>query len=192
MSEIHMVKQALPERDQAVPVEQQGVFRKFDVRRVDGSDQPGGKHHGCEYFVLDVDHDPHAKASLAAYAQSCRLTHPDLSADMKSRYGLDEACDTPGQTVRCSPQGWVSFEERDPPADSALDEPTLFSPRSVLVTNNIKARNRMNQPSHVWWAMPYKEDDGTWVAFTDSSRKIEALTHWFDPLAAIQSSQGGE
>ena len=78
----------LPERDTTKPTEQQGVFRKFDVRRVDGSDQPGGKHHGCEYFVLDVDHDPHAKAALTAYAAVVEATHPVLAADMRERYGL--------------------------------------------------------------------------------------------------------
>lgn len=79
----------LPERDQTKPAEQQGVFRKFTVRRVDGSDALGGKHHGCEYFVLDVDHDAHAKAALAAYAESCKDTHPELSRDMAVRYRLE-------------------------------------------------------------------------------------------------------
>lgn len=34
-----------------------GLYGKFAVQRMDGSDQPGGKHHGCEYFVLDLSHD---------------------------------------------------------------------------------------------------------------------------------------
>ncbi|HZW25150.1 MAG TPA: hypothetical protein VFF26_06685 [Gallionella sp.] len=82
---------AFPERDTTRPAEDQGLFRKFDVRRVDGSDRPGGKHHGCEYFVLDVDHDPHAPAALLAYAQACAATHPHLSADLIRRYGLQVA-----------------------------------------------------------------------------------------------------
>lgn len=77
-----------PERDNSKPAEQQGVFRKFNVQRTDGSDQPGGKHHGCEYFVLDVAHDQHAKPALEAYAVACATTHPQLSADMRERYGL--------------------------------------------------------------------------------------------------------
>jgi len=77
-----------PERDNSKPAEQQGVFRKFNVQRTDGSDQPGGKHHGCEYFVLDVAHDQHAKQALEAYAVACATTHPQLSADMQERYGL--------------------------------------------------------------------------------------------------------
>jgi len=77
----------LPERDASIPAEQQGLFRKFDVRRVDGSDQPGGKHHGCTYFVLDLDHDPHARQALVAYAAACESTHPALSADLRTKWG---------------------------------------------------------------------------------------------------------
>lgn len=77
----------LPERDANVPAERQGLFRKFDVRRVDGSDQPGGKHHGCRYFVLDVDHDQHAHAALTAYAAACESSHPELAADLRSKWG---------------------------------------------------------------------------------------------------------
>ncbi|WP_336816822.1 hypothetical protein [Burkholderia gladioli] len=62
-----------------------GLYRKFDVRRLDGSSAPGGKHHGCEYFVLDLQHDAHAGAALAAYARSCSTTHPALSADLLAR-----------------------------------------------------------------------------------------------------------
>ena len=86
----------LPERDTTRPAERQGLFRKFDVRRTDGSDKPGGKHEGCEYFVLDVDHDRHAEAALAAYADSVEATHPDLARDMRNRYQLPSpAKDTP-------------------------------------------------------------------------------------------------
>lgn len=79
----------LPEHDPKLTNQAQGVYRKFDVRRTDGSDQPGGKHHGCEYFVLDVTHDPHAIAALTAYALACEKTHPLLAADLRDRYGLN-------------------------------------------------------------------------------------------------------
>jgi hypothetical protein len=78
---------AFPERDHTRPAEQQGLFRKFIVQRVDGGDRPGGKHHGCEYFVLDMDHDAHAPDALRAYAESCKDTHPQLSADLLNRFG---------------------------------------------------------------------------------------------------------
>lgn len=78
----------LPERDNTRPAEAQGLFRKFEVRRTDGSSDPGGKHEHCEYFVLDVDHDPYAAAALSAYAKACEGTHPDLARDLRARYGL--------------------------------------------------------------------------------------------------------
>lgn len=74
--------------------EQQGLFRKFDVRRTDGSSKPGGKHEHCEYFVLDVDHDPCARPALAAYAAAVESTHPVLATDMRDRYGLNAPDDT--------------------------------------------------------------------------------------------------
>jgi len=78
----------LPERDTSKPAEQQGLFRKFDVRRTDGSSEPGRKHHGCEYFVLDVYHDPAARAALKAYADAVEAPHPLLAADMRERYAI--------------------------------------------------------------------------------------------------------
>ncbi|WP_185734200.1 hypothetical protein [Burkholderia stagnalis] len=78
----------LTERDPRKTNADQGLYRKFDVRRVDGSDQAGGKHRDCEYFVLDVTNDQHARAALRAYATACAPTHPDLSADLVARYAL--------------------------------------------------------------------------------------------------------
>lgn len=57
---------------------------KFEVARTDGSSEPGGRHHGCRYFTLDLDHDPHAAAALSAYAASCQDSHPLLAADLRA------------------------------------------------------------------------------------------------------------
>ncbi|MEE8386155.1 MAG: hypothetical protein V3S01_09575 [Dehalococcoidia bacterium] len=65
-----------------------GVYLKYEVHRTDGSHEPGGKHYGCRYFVLDVDCDPHAVAALRAYADSCAAEYPRLSLDVK-RMALD-------------------------------------------------------------------------------------------------------
>lgn len=62
---------------------------KYRVQRVDGTDWPGGKHHGCRYFVLDVDHDEHAKAALHAYAHACRKLRPNLADDLLRLIGLE-------------------------------------------------------------------------------------------------------
>lgn len=61
---------------------QQGLYEKFTVQRTDGSSQPGGKHAGCHYFVLDMTHDQHALPALAAYAKSCADDYPQLAIDL--------------------------------------------------------------------------------------------------------------
>ena len=78
-------RRSLPERDPERPAEDQGLFRKFEVRRTDGSDGPGEQHEHCFYFVLDVDCDPHALPAIRAYAESCYLTHPNLARDLVDR-----------------------------------------------------------------------------------------------------------
>ena len=64
---------------------QQGLFQKFNVSRVDGSDQPGEKHHGAEYFVLDLTDDPFAIPAAVAYAAACRADYPALAADLERK-----------------------------------------------------------------------------------------------------------
>lgn len=61
-----------------------GVYHKFNVERTDGKSAPGQKHDGCFYFVLDCDHDPHARAALQAYAKSCRAEYPALADDINN------------------------------------------------------------------------------------------------------------
>lgn len=78
----------LATRDTSKSAEQQGLFLKFEVSRTDGSSAPGGKHYGCEYFVLDTDHDPMAIPALAVYAMVAEDTHPALAADLRARYSL--------------------------------------------------------------------------------------------------------
>ncbi len=65
------------------PAANEGLYRKYDVRRTDGSDAPGGEHHGCRYFVLDLSHDPHSVPALQAYTQSCQADKPALAADLR-------------------------------------------------------------------------------------------------------------
>ena len=62
-----------------------GLYEKFMVERRDGSSDPGGKHHDCEYYVLDLDHDPHAAPALEAYAASCEREYPALAADLRAK-----------------------------------------------------------------------------------------------------------
>lgn len=60
-----------------------GVFRKYDVKRTDGSGDAGGKHEGCAYFVMDLEHDPFALPAMEAYAKACAKTHPALAEDLR-------------------------------------------------------------------------------------------------------------
>ena len=63
----------------------QGLVEKFFVERLDGSSKPGKRHHGCEYFVLDLAHDVYAPAALRAYADACSDAYPLLAADIRAK-----------------------------------------------------------------------------------------------------------
>lgn len=59
------------------------LYEKFQVQRTDGTDGKGMKHDACEYFVLDLTHDPYSADALNAYAIAARHTHPQLSAELR-------------------------------------------------------------------------------------------------------------
>ena len=78
-----------------------GLYDKFYVERTDATDQPGGKHAGCEYFVLDLDHDQHAGPALEAYAASCEADYPALAADLRAKaLTIWERVNPPSTTTR--------------------------------------------------------------------------------------------
>jgi hypothetical protein len=60
----------------------QGLYDKFRVERTDGTSAPGEKHDGCQYFVLDITHDPYAIPALRAYIKACKLEYPLLAHDL--------------------------------------------------------------------------------------------------------------
>jgi len=62
-----------------------GLYGKFHVERTDGKSAPGEKHDGCEYFVLDLTHDPFAVPALKAYADACAAEYPLLAADLRPK-----------------------------------------------------------------------------------------------------------
>jgi hypothetical protein len=81
-----------------------GLYDKYKVTRIDGEDRreglrggPPGRHYGCEYFVLDLNHDPHALPAILAYASSAeedgyRALAKDLRdkvAELAEDLGLD-------------------------------------------------------------------------------------------------------
>ena len=71
-----------------------GLYNKYRVERTDGKSQPGEKHFGCEYFVLDLTHDPFALPALMAYSEACNAEYPKLAIDlMKKVYACLESGD---------------------------------------------------------------------------------------------------
>jgi hypothetical protein len=59
--------------------DEKGLYNKYEVQRL--HDQVG-KHDQCEYFVLDLKHDPFAKTALAVYAVQCKDKYPALYEDL--------------------------------------------------------------------------------------------------------------
>lgn len=77
-------------------IDKRGWYDKFYVRRRDGSNDQGGKHDGCEYFVLDLTHDPCAIPALKAYVEACKTTRPKLAADLRAQiYAMEHAGEKP-------------------------------------------------------------------------------------------------
>jgi len=64
---------------------QAGIYAKFTVTRNDGKDAPGERHHGDEYFVLNLTTDKHALVALDAYGKSCASKYPVLASDIKQK-----------------------------------------------------------------------------------------------------------
>jgi len=62
-----------------------GLYDKFTVARTDGQSEQGKKHDGCNYFVLDLNHDPFAYEAVRVYAQQCRREYPLLANDLISK-----------------------------------------------------------------------------------------------------------
>ncbi len=59
----------------------QGLYRKYRVQRNDGRDKPGDKHSDCQYFVLDLTHDPFARLAADHYADKAEQDGWLLLAD---------------------------------------------------------------------------------------------------------------
>jgi hypothetical protein len=70
-----------------------GLLPKFIVVRRDGSSSKDGKHEKCDYFVLDLDHDPFARPALKAYADSCRAEYPLIAGNKSLETAADIGLD---------------------------------------------------------------------------------------------------
>ncbi len=61
-------------------------MNKYQVTRTWNHTDPTKQEEECEYFVLDVTHDPNSKAALVAYVDSCCKTHPQLAESIITRW----------------------------------------------------------------------------------------------------------
>lgn len=59
-----------------------GLYQKFDVKRRDGRDAPGGDREHAAYFTIDVVNDPNAVAAITGYRLSCEGMCPQLASDL--------------------------------------------------------------------------------------------------------------
>lgn len=58
----------------------EGLHRKYNVRRLNDET---GKHHECEFFVLDWHHDKFAVPAMRAYADACQAEFPVLAEELR-------------------------------------------------------------------------------------------------------------
>lgn len=75
-----------PDDAGASTTNRKGLGRKYHVVRLDGRDKPDEHHHGCSLFVLDLTHDPAARAALIAYCAAARVARPALVQDLIDQY----------------------------------------------------------------------------------------------------------
>ena len=98
---------------------EKGLYNKFAVVRTDGSSAPGGKHHKCNYFVLDLTHDKFAAVAIAEYARACQYEFPALAKDLVNMIGDLPFGVLPRESSKCPKCGehltFIMYDTRDTP-----------------------------------------------------------------------------
>jgi hypothetical protein len=62
---------------------ERGLYGKFIIERTDGKSAAGEKHDGCQYFVLDLTHDPLAYNAARVYAKNAmKAGYTELAHDL--------------------------------------------------------------------------------------------------------------
>lgn len=85
-----------------------GLYNKFVVHRQDGTDKKvGDRHLGCQYFVLDLTHDPHAIPAIRAYAMSAEVDgYVELAKDLRQAAAFATPVKDTEWVVEAVPGGW--------------------------------------------------------------------------------------
>ena len=60
-------------------MDKKGLYGKYEIKKTDGT--PVDPE--AVYFTLRLDTDPHARAAIRAYIESCRDEEPDLARDLE-------------------------------------------------------------------------------------------------------------
>jgi len=118
---------------------EQGIYNKFNVTRTDGTDAPGGKHFGDEYFVLNLTTDKHTMPAIAAYAESCTAEYPLLASELRAKVAA---------TVKAS-SVFITVPEVTLPSGKVVP--------SFQVAQYIASRGLAGIPQSVADAMPWVE-----------------------------------
>lgn len=81
---------------------------------------------------------------------------------------------------------------RDEDSWRSLTDESWPKGRSVLLTNNLSARDEHGDMSHVWIGFAQKSKDGSFIMLDDCDRRVHGLTHWCPiPLASRSVSPEG-
>lgn len=98
-------------------IERKGLYGKFRVERTDGKSEEGEKHHDCDYFVLDLTHDPFAYHAILAYARKCGDDFPELAEDLYAKAAKMGSMVTQAQLdamTSAERKRWHMFVHNDP------------------------------------------------------------------------------
>ena len=123
---------------------ERGLYRKYDVRRTDGSSGPGGKHADCDYYVLDWQHDRFAPAAMRIYADRCEASYSALAADIRARADKAERDDAQTAAVHAHRVGDASPGETEPRTASASTIRDAFEAMLAFLTALLSASPRVS------------------------------------------------
>ncbi len=170
-----------------------GLYGKYSIFRVDGGNLPGRKHENCDYFTLDLVHDPLAIPALFAYAVAADgAGYHHLAQDLRLRLiGMEEQLEVSGPlSVEDKLHLWFELSYAQ----------YLTLPRSILLGMPVHWRNRLaGLMDELDLTFDWRPKDGRYRVqlMSEVERYNEAekrdVTHWDaelpDPLMEYRHSK---